>query len=360
MAVTSRATVLAAVLAVAALAPSTARADGEVSFRGAYYKEKATKVQQPMVDATLDAGEHGEVKAHFLVDVITSASVAAGNDGSQFNEIRYETGAFYLHDFRKYRLGLGYRASTEPDYLSLGISGRGEVDFAQRNTTLGLSVYAGRDSITNGNAGGMGELLDEKLTTTLASVSLTQVVSPVVVAALTYDVAYLDGYTANPYRVVIANGMKLPETHPDSRLRHALFGSVRAFVIPTETTLVLGYRYYIDDWGLSAHTPEARAIQEVASNVDLRLRYRYYRQTAVDFYKDIYDEVEEFMTDDSKLDAFDGHTVGAALSIRLDRLGLDDTLGRSRAEVNVEYVDQNNRYGRVLIGQVALTMPVDY
>ena len=58
-------------LALAVAAP--ALGDGTLAVRGVYYKERATRVMQPMLDAMLDAGNHGIVTGHFLVDAITSA-----------------------------------------------------------------------------------------------------------------------------------------------------------------------------------------------------------------------------------------------------------------------------------------------
>ena len=68
---------LAAALALAltgVVAPAAARADGTLSLRGAYYKERSTRVVQPMLDASLEVGAAGALELHGLVDSITSAS----------------------------------------------------------------------------------------------------------------------------------------------------------------------------------------------------------------------------------------------------------------------------------------------
>ena len=57
---------------------ASAHAGGEVIVRGAYYKEKATRVVQPMTDVRLEIGPDTEIAGHFLIDSITSASAAAG------------------------------------------------------------------------------------------------------------------------------------------------------------------------------------------------------------------------------------------------------------------------------------------
>ena len=65
-------------------------------MRGAYYKEKSTRVVQPMIDADLDVGDAGQLKGHTLVDAIASASAASGASGDAFTERRVEGGLSYM------------------------------------------------------------------------------------------------------------------------------------------------------------------------------------------------------------------------------------------------------------------------
>ena len=70
----ARPVISALALLVALAVPTSARGDGELELRSFYYKERATRVVQPMLDARLDVGEHGAADGHLLVDAITSAS----------------------------------------------------------------------------------------------------------------------------------------------------------------------------------------------------------------------------------------------------------------------------------------------
>jgi hypothetical protein len=160
---------------------------------------------------------------------------------------------------------------------------------------------------------------------------------------------------------VAAGGMLRREAVPDQRLRHALAGSVRGFMPGIEATLVAGYRFYVDDWGIMAHTPEARWIQPLSSDTTLQLRYRYYRQTAADFYQVIYDDpMAEFVTDDPKLSAFTTQTVGLKLVSPLGRFGFGGDLAAWRADLVLEYISQTNRFGDAVAGSFALTIPFEY
>lgn len=352
---------------VAAILTSTsiAHADGELSMRGFYYKESATRVVQPMVDAELDAGENGTVEAHMLVDAITSASVASGAAATAFTERRYEVGGSYIHELDVITVTGFARYSTEPDYKSVFGGVSGVLSLARDNATVGLALARGSDDITNDGAQtGMGDPIEGSLSTSMGSVSFSQVLSPQVIAAATYDLVYLDGFQENAYRTVVAGGVIGPERVPDTRLRHAMYGSVRAHVPTSSTTIIAGYRFYIDDWGIKAHTPEVRVVQEVGDDIVVHGRFRYYRQTAADFFKTIYDsndpDVEPFLTDDIKLSGFTGRTVGVKVDTSLGALGIRGDLARVRADVVLEHVTQNNRFGNAIVGMFGVTVPFEY
>jgi hypothetical protein len=345
--------------------PVAAGADGELSLRGAYYKERSTRVAQPMLDARLDVGDSGSVDAHLLLDAITSASNAAGAVGEQFTEQRVEVGGSYLHRFDNLAVGLGARVSEEPDYVSRFVTLRGLGEFGQKNTTLDLAVALGGDDISNASAQGAPmSSFSEDLTTVLTSVSLGQVLTPVLVAQVTYDFIYLDGYQANPYRLVPAGGALERERVPEKRYRNALFGSLRGWIAPTRSAVVGGYRFYVDDWGVLGHTPEVRIIQEIIPNLDVHARYRFYWQRGADFYEEVYDtanpEMELFLTSDEKLGPMITHTMGIKVDLGLSAFGIGGRAGTFRAQALVEYILQNTDFGNAVNAQLAFTVPFEY
>lgn len=346
-------------------APAVAQADGELSVRGAYYKEKSTRVAQPMLDARFDVGEDGELRAHMLVDSISSASVASGAAGTTFDEKRYEAGASYMHALDTLRLGGGARGSSEPDYKSAFAHLRGEIDLAQRTTVLAVNLAGGRDTLSN--EGAQNDIVDPiegKLWTALGSLSVTQVLTPILVGQATYDLVYLDGFQENPYRSVSAGGMLEPERVPETRTRHAALGGLRAFVPATRTTLAGSYRFYIDDWGVIGHTPEARVIQEIVPDLDAHLRYRLHHQSDADFFASTYPSadpaVEPYLTDDVKLSELTTQTFGVKLDIQARLLGIDGQLGDARAEALFEYITQTTYFGNAVAAQIAFTFPFRY
>jgi len=344
---------------------SPARADGELSLRGAYYKERSTRVVQPMMDVALEVGESGLAEGHFLIDSITSASVAAGASGDAFNERRVEVGGGYRHEFGFNRLGGSLRVSNEPDYRSLTGSLRGERDFAERNTTLGFGVAASRDEVTNGGAqGGIMSLLIEELNSVLLSSSVSQLLSTTTIASVTYDYTRVSGFQANPYRSVSAGGMLETERVPNLRHRHAAAGSVRQFIPQTTSTLFGGYRLYADNWGIVGHTPELRLIQELTTGLEMHARYRLHKQSRASFFREIYNssdpEVHPFLTDDQKLSNHHTQSFGGRLDVTLELFGLNGSWAKTRAEMLFEYILQSTEFKNAVVAQFALAIPFDY
>ena len=365
---------LVAVSAVLALT-SSARADGELVARTAYYKERATRVVQPMLDGMFDIAERGTVTAHFLVDAITSASSSSGAANAMpFDEKRYEAGFGYTHQFTGWKLGGDAKYSTESDYDSLYLGVRGELELAQKNSILGAGAGASFDSVSTTMAGGFtgGALQCDphdatstkdacSLDTYSGYASFSQLLSRNAIAAVTYDLSSMHGYQSNPYRQVITAAQLVAERHPDQRLRQAFGISARYYVTATETTLIGAYRYYRDDWHVRAHTPELRLVQQVGQFADAGVRYRYYSQSAAYFYQDRYaDNSSEYVSDDVKLSRFTGHTLEAKLGIFGEEFGLSGTWGAARFEGLLEYEVQNNRFGNAVIAHVALTVPFTY
>jgi hypothetical protein len=367
------------------LAGGIAHADGALSMRGVYYKERSTRVMQPMLDAMFEAGAHGLVNAHLLVDAITSASASAGAvEAKPFTERRYEGGVGYAHEigmpegsfFDVIRIAGDTKLSQESDYRSVYLGGRIESDVAQKNATISVGGGASFDKINNEGLqspmGGPKLLCDNDLMTATETecslntyalfTSVSQVVSRNAVVGISYDLAKMSGFTSNPYRQAITATGAVPEKHPNERLRQAVAVSARYYWRRPKTTFIGAYRYYFDDWGIHAHTPELRIVQEVGMTVDASVRYRYYRQDAAFFWQERYGDptMLEFVTDDPKMTAFDGHLIEAKLGVLGDTFGLRGRWAAARFEGILEYIVQHNDFHNAVVAHAALTVPFDY
>ncbi len=348
---------LAGLLALLACgAAGVARADDTIELRGQYYKERTTTVIQPTLDVELDLGPRATIGGHLVLDSISAASVAAGQQ-ARFTERRYEGGLRGLYRIgEQFTVSLGGRVSSEPDYVSRNVNAALAVELWDKNATFAVSSALSFDDISD--AAVPGSQLRESLRTHYFGLSWTQLLGPRALAQVGYDLFVADGYQANPYRQVVAAGVPLAETVPQLRLRNAAYVSARVFEPRSQVVAQLGYRYYFDDWGVSGHTPEVSLTRDLGRDLELRLRYRFYTQRAADFYREIYDRQERFLTDDAKLAPFDGHTLGARATLRLGFLG--GALARFReGELSALYerVGQNNRFGTAHVVAVGMMLP---
>ena len=358
-----------------ALAPSLAAADGTLSMRGVYYKERSTRVMQPMLDGLFDVGTRGLVNAHFLVDAITSASASSGADNQMpFTENRLEAGAGYAHDLDPIRVGAQARYSSESDYRSFYAGVRGEVDLAQKNMTLGAGFGVASDKISAAAAQGPAiptlsctPTMSERqcdLTSYIGFASASQIVAKNAVVGERGAVGVRLIALELGDVVGEADDGIAPERHPTERLRQAIAASMRYYVGRTKTTLVGAYRYYHDDWDVDAHTPEVRVIQQVGATVDATFRYRYYTQDAAFFFRDRYPTTDAavfpFISDDVKLSEFTDHTFEAKLGVFGETFGMSGRWADARFEGIISYVAQYNRFGNAVIAHAALTVPITY
>ena len=91
------------------------------------------------------------------------------------------------------------------------------------------------------------------------------------------------------------------------------------------------YRYYFDDWGISSHTASVELPIKISQKFTLYPSYRYYTQTAADYFNtfDNHLSTSEFYTSDYDLSGFDANQFGFGISYtdiftkaRLWKLGL--------------------------------------
>lgn len=376
---------LAALLLLAGTA--AASADGEMTLRGVYYKERSTRVIQPMLDAMFEVGVHGLATGHLLVDAITSASASSGAAMAEpFTERRFEAGGGYAHELAGpdgsfvdlLRIGGDAKASSEPDYTSYYAGVRAEAELAQKNATVGLGGGVSFDTLDasgsqgggSGLVGGLqlqcpGDMLATSdqcdLRTYAMYASVSQLLSKNALVGVSYDLSRQTGFLANPYRQVIVSPVPVPERHPSERTRHAFAVSARYFVPSAQTAFIAAYRFYRDSWDIHAHTPEVRIIQEVGSSAEASIRYRYYTQDASFFYRERYtSSMITYVTDDPKMSPFDGHLLEAKLAVLGEAFDLEGRWAGARLEGILEYIIQHNRFGNAVVAHAALTVPFEY
>ena len=305
--------------AIVPLVANVARGDNHVSVRGQYYREPSTRVVQPVVEIASDLPAGIDVSAHYLLDAITSASVASGAAGDNlFTEYRNESGISVGKSWSRARVGAAYRYSAESDYWSHTLAVSAALRVWGDTGTVALSGGFGRDQVgrrIQGNAPDIApipgapclpsRLVSCPLNSVFGGVGYSQVLSPTLLVQGGYEVAVLNGYLASVYRAVPPYG---DERVPDNRVRQALSVRGARYFAATRTGLQIHYRYYWDlkweqsdpmllvssiagsdsgnPWQLRSHTVEARLFQGVGRDLELRFTGRFYSQGPANFWCD--------------------------------------------------------------------------
>src|SRR5437868_14434235 len=100
---------LAAAILVAAWPATPLRAENRVTVRGAYFLEASTRVIQPTVEISKDLPDGFDITAAYLLDAITSASVAAGTASDTiFTELRNQAALVVGKTRNRLHSSLGY------------------------------------------------------------------------------------------------------------------------------------------------------------------------------------------------------------------------------------------------------------
>lgn len=178
------------------------------------------------------------------------------------------------------RVGASYMRSRESDYDSDTLGLTGAVDLFEKNTTWALGYAHSFDTAYDRRAMRLHPVAifpGPSLDTDFISLSVSQILSPTTVGMLGVEYAYQNGFQSNPYRQVTL-GAAMPEKEPLLRGRQTYYGRIAQLFPYSMTTLQLMYRYYTDDWQLSANSFEFRIYQDLARNLDGRIAYRYHNQ----------------------------------------------------------------------------------
>jgi hypothetical protein len=120
----------------------------------------------------------------------------------------------------------------------------------------------------------------------------TQVMSRRWITQVSWNYGRGSGYHSDPYKIVsVVNGSTglltgdgyINEARPRSRSRHSLFLQSKWHL--TQDVVDTSYRYYRDDWGITAHTLDLRYRVEIGGGLHLEPQVRSYRQSAADFWR---------------------------------------------------------------------------
>lgn len=323
------------------------------------YTESPTRtkmtVYTPGVDVTATPWDWVTVRASYEADIVSGASVAtkAGPAYQATNPGADVITTASVHDFRHSPSGgltlrkgdVAYTASytygTENDYRSHNLFVGAKTDAYGHNTQLEISYARNFDSVcdriqaVNDTAPRFRALEDSKgcftkdplrtkhsLDIDGFQAAWTQAWTSVFATQIAYTAQLLDGFQSNPYRsVIVAQGLKAQEHHPDQRARQALALRMNVFIRPIKVAFRLMGRLYRDTWDVTSGTGELEAERYLLEGLRVTARGRFYKQSGALFWSDDYTGGDlplgpkgQYFTGDRELSPFWSFSLGGRVA----------------------------------------------
>lgn len=285
------------------------------------------QVLQVQGEFVMQQGDRLTHRVWVPVDVVTSASanaidkyyakpdiVSTASAQNMAQEVQYEltdradanttwTGGVGFHHeepFLSWLYSLEYQRSLAEDNATVSVAANEVLDWFDAFTLGGTRRGRASRASTNLNLG------------------LSQLLSPTTLAAVSYGVTLQRGELGNTWNTVpLAAGGRESELLPRERVRHAASLALQQY-LPWHGALKLRYRFYRDDWDVTAHSLEAELRQRIAEWLTVGASYRYHHQTGVSFFTvDAVPSASPYATADSDLAGLFTQTIGGNANVNL-------------------------------------------
>jgi hypothetical protein len=153
----------------------------------------------------------------------------------------------------------------------------------------------------------------------------TQAWTPTFATQLAYTAQIIEGFQSSPYRsVILAQGLKAQEHHPENRARQAIALRANIYIRPIKLAVRVGGRVYRDTWDITSGTGELEVERYILEGLRLAARGRYYKQTGASFWSDDYTGGDpplgpkgQYWTGDRELSPFSSIALGLRLTYGL-------------------------------------------
>lgn len=221
--------------------------------------------------------------------------------------------------------------SQESDYDSVGVALNAALDWNQKNSTLRFGVAHSFDRVLDNSTPRVWR--DKDSMDWLIGVS--QLLSPKTIVTLDFTYGTSDGYLNDPYKLIRFDGylpgvFRLGEKRPSEREREVVLLTLTQFVDPLNGSAELSYRFHHDTFGIFSHTAGVGWYQKIGKHVVLAPLFRYYQQSAADFYHasmpgfEDDPDVPQYYSADYRLSQLESFTYGVQATVTLgERLVLD-------------------------------------
>ncbi len=254
-------------------------------------------------------------------DIYTSASTdnidnnrssASSQDSRKYANVGFQKKV--LQKGTTYGVKAGF--SNEYDYTSFSGGVTFSKEFNEGNSELsvnGQAFFGSWQLIYPIELRGRVEVPSSARRSYNAQLNFAQVLTKRLQLSLSAEAIYMEGLLSTPFHRVYFADQNSPDIErlPNSRLK--LPFSARLNYMPTDFLVLRSYyRYYTDDFGITAHTVSLEVPIKLSTTLTLAPYYRYHTQTAADYFApyQTHTTAEEFYTSDYDLAALTSQKVG--------------------------------------------------
>ena len=279
-----------------------------------YYSRGGIDVQGPALLIRNNFAEKYSINASYYVDSISGASIDVVTNASPYSEKRNQFGLGFDYLYGDTLMSISYTQSDESDYeartLDVGLSH----DFFGGMSTLAMGFSRGDDTVMR-----VDTSFEDTVDRFQYRLGWTQVLSPTLVAALSYEGISEEGFLNNPYRSARVLGASVQERYPRTRTSNALGIQANKYWGERSFVTQLKYRFYDDTWGITANNIELVFSRRLSEKTEIGLGGRFYTQTAANFYSDNFAQEFRYMARDKELSDFTSASIGGRVSYELFR-----------------------------------------
>jgi hypothetical protein len=317
-------------------------------------------VYTPAVDGRAAPWEWLDVHAGWEADIVSGASVSvkAGPAYKATQPAADVISTASVTDFRNVASGGftikkdtvsvdgGYLYSTENDYKSHTFNVAARTELFEHNTIFQLDYAHNFDLVCDRTQGANDTFsryvamesskgcwsgatdpnrplrVTHDLAIDSAQASWSQAWTPIFQSQLVYTLQLANGFQSNPYRsIILGQGVKAQEHHPDNRARHAIALRGALYLKPIKAAARVGLRGYWDTWNVASGSFEAEFEKYIGERLRVNVRGRFYKQTGALFWSDDYTGGDkplgpkgQYWTGDRELSPFFSGLVGLRVS----------------------------------------------
>lgn len=243
----------------------------------------------------------------------------------------------------------GVHLSKEFDYLSVAINGSLAKDFNQKNTTVSAGLSLAFDTIDpeGGRPIAFSEMVIDQgqfankqayqaafdatrqqgtadKNTFDLMLGVTQIINRRMLMQFNYGHSVSDGYHTDPFKVLsVLNEQGLTqslvyEDRPAQRTRQSFYWQTKYAL--DNGVADISYRYATDDWDISSHTIDSRLRFNLSGNTYIQPHFRYYQQSAAEFYQPFLLQgttLPTFASADYRLGEMTAYTIGLKYAVKM-------------------------------------------